>query len=155
MYYITKREIERTDTRALYEVLTIYQDEWIGGWLELELLVQSDKINVLSMYPTDYMHYPREERPIVDIDNASALAFPSYQRIPVVDDEGRLLPIEDWERPGIMKGWEILFDYEESEYFGFVMEHLDPAYEYYLFFNILDIYGNMSSSNTVRITLDR
>jgi len=151
---VTAREIERTNTHVLYDVLVLLQGSWIDGWLEVELNIQSDEVSVLSLIPFDYIDHPPEERPEIDIFDTWAIAFPSYARVPTLGSDGRFLPFSDWERPGTMVGWEIVTDEEGIENFGFVMEYLDTDYDYYLFFNIFDTHGNITSSNITRIELD-
>ena len=53
-----------------------------------------------------------------------------------------------------MMGWEILVDSETKDNFGFVIEDLDPDFGYYLFFNIWDTQGNVTSSGATRISLE-
>ena len=162
---VTSKEVERTDTRVLYEVLTVLQGggtsgRWLdstGGELEVELNLQSGDINVLSMNIDDVnTDSLREEQSEVDIFTGWwGIAFPSFARIPSLNSNGSFLPFSEWERPGRMRGFEISTGNEEHvENFGFVVEYLDRNYEYYVLFNIWDIDGNITSSDMLLMELD-
>jgi len=146
-------EVNRTDTHVYYDVLITLQGTGISGWLEVDLDIQSDEVSVHAMIPIGYLHRPPEERPEIDIFDSSALLFPTYEVIPTLNRDEGFLPLYEWERSGEVAGWVVALDNGRNDDFGFIMDYLDPDYEYYLFFNILDISGNVTSSGITPISL--
>ncbi|MCL2426625.1 MAG: hypothetical protein FWD05_09855 [Oscillospiraceae bacterium] len=150
---VTSVEIERTDTHIIYRVLIDLHFGGYGGWLEIEVDAQSDDVTILSMIPFDYIDYSPEDRPEVDIFDTWLIVFPSFSRLPTYDNDGNLMPFYDWERPGQLVGREIVADFEVVDNFSITMKDLDTDFNYYIFFNFRDIYGNTSSSQLLRIEL--